>query len=185
MFFCACAPHVTVPINKQHVLYTTNISKTTGDTIYIEPFVGVGNLVKGVSTKRDIFRELGKTKVHRSRQNGELYLPGYSVKTLYYPEYGLVFSLDCQYFCKKRISYILIDSTSIIKTREGIGIGSTFEDIVAVYGFESFFGKKGPVFSGSITVRDIESEKLMHFGSLDLRAHTGNFIVKYIFPAFN
>lgn len=123
------------------VLGCASVKENTNDEIskiQIVPFYGVDSVFVGKSTKRDVLKHIGKAKVERKwRPNSYPIELGEVVKIIKYPDLGLTFILDHnkgRRFAKKTVREIIIDSTSVIKTPKGNGIGSSHSQIITEFG---------------------------------------------------
>lgn len=105
------------------------------------PTSGIDNIKIGVSNSKDITHLLGNKKVKlKWRSNTYPLILGEFIKEIEYPELGLKFIVSgCKgRFSKKSLEYIIIDSTSKIKSSNRIGIGSNYFDLVKEFGRTKF-----------------------------------------------
>ena len=124
---------------------TTRESHTNNINYKLIPFSGIDRINIGVSNSKDIVGYIGKSKIIRKwRSNSYPLFLGEISHEIKYPNLGLTFIVSGYKgrFSKKTLEYIIIDSTSNIKTSNGIGIGSGYFDLINEFGVTKF--SRGP-----------------------------------------
>jgi hypothetical protein len=120
-----------------HILITSKLlSKMKDTTCQIKPFLGLNEIVIGESTLRDVevFFGIGERK-KEWRKGYELDFIGRYNRHLNYPQLGIdfsAFSLHRRF--SKKIRVITLSSKCNCKTKEGVGIGSSYYDVIKLLG---------------------------------------------------
>jgi hypothetical protein len=117
------------------------VSQQSHKNYKLIPSSGIDNICIGVSNSKDIVRYIGQTKIKRKwRSNTYPLLLGEIIHEIKYPNLGLTFIVSGYKgrFSKKTLKYIIIDSTSNIKTSNGIGVGSSYFEIINEFGVTKF-----------------------------------------------
>lgn len=130
---------------------STKVVKPSDGKITIVPYSGVDSIQVGISTKRDVLQTFGKATTKCTwRPNSYPIALGEFVQIISYPELGITFLCDHtngQRIARKTVREIVIDSTSRIKTPQGNGIGSSYDDIIKEFGETKYSRGSFPTFS--------------------------------------
>jgi len=177
------------------ILFSCSIKKGGKEyysTGIIIPFEGVDKIKVNESEIKDIKRNYKNIKIKKYWEpwgNGPIlpffFIGHYKKKVTVKEkekEKGLTFYLEKKKhrFQKRTVFSIVVDSTSTYKTKEGIGIGSSYKDIISVFGKTTL--SSGSTLRGTVAhlyFRDSNKNSSMlftHFGAID----TNNFTVQEI-----
>ena len=107
------------------------------DKCIIVPFKGINNIVVGESSFEDVKKEFGEKKKRRKWSRAELKLFGIFEYFMKYDQIGTFSSIGSAR--KNTINEIIIDSTCKCRTKNGLGIGSYYQEIVKELGKPKYF----------------------------------------------
>lgn len=147
-------------------------SKINGSDGIINRFEGVDNIKIGTSGVKEIKETYGNVKVEKYWESwgGGSIFPFFFIgsykKKIEIKEVGLTFYLTKKRhrLQKRTVFSIVVDSTSRYKTSNGIGIGSSYQDIKKEFGETKY--SKGSTLRGSITslvYRTSNDYRIMNF----------------------
>ena len=109
------------------------------DKCIIVPLKGINNIIVGESSFEDVKKEFGKKKKRKKWGRTELELFGHFDYFMKYDQIGTFSSLSIPERSKHIINEIAIDSTCKCKTKNGLGIGSSYQEIVKELGKPEYF----------------------------------------------
>ena len=104
------------------------------DKCTIVSLKGINNIVVGQSSFEDIKKEFGKKRKRAKWGSTELDIFGYFDYYVKYDQIGTFISLAGIRRSRHIINNIIIDSTCKCKTKNGLGIGSSYQDVIKEFG---------------------------------------------------
>ena len=114
------------------------------DNCTIVPLKGINNIVVGESSFEDVKKEFGKKKKQKRWRRTELELFGHFDYSIKYDQIATFLSISIPERNKHIINRITIDSTCKCKTKNGLGIGSSYQDVIKQLGKpKSFYFSNG------------------------------------------
>ena len=109
------------------------------DKCIIIPLKGINDIVIDKSSFEDVKKEFGKKKIKKKWSRTELEIFGHFDYSIKYDQIGTFSSISIPGRSKHVVNFVEIDSTCKCKTKKGLGIGSSYQDVIKELGKPKYF----------------------------------------------